>query len=536
MAVVADEEHGAFEPRQRLDQHLLGGDVEMVGGLVQHEEVRRIVEHQRHDEARLLAAGEHAAALLDIVAGEAEAAGERPKRALVRLGEGILQGFEDGSFALENLHRMLGEIAELDAGAERDDAGIRLGGAGDELQERRLAGAVDAHDAPALAPADLEVEAVIDDLLAIALGDALQVRDIVPRAWRRLELELHGLSALRRLDALDLVELLDPALHLRGMGGARLEALDESDLLGQHRLLALELRLLLLFAERPLLLVEFVVAGIGRQRPAVDLDDLADDAVHEGAVVRGHQQRALVALQELLQPDQALDVEMVRRLVEQHGVRRHQQDAGQRDAHLPAAGEGADIALHHRRTEAEAGQHLAGAAVERIAVEGLEAPLHPAVAGDDLLHLVGAVGIGHGGFEHRELGRDARDRAGAVHHRRDDAHPRHLADILAEIADGGAAIDRDLALVGGLLAGDEAEQRGLAGAVGADEADLLALLQGGGSLDEDDLLAVLLADAFEPDHGCGEPKMSGTALGPRRPVRHLEHPSRRRCTAPRDEG
>jgi PTH1 family peptidyl-tRNA hydrolase len=39
------------------------------------------------------------------------------------------------------------------------------------------------------------------------------------------------------------------------MRGARLEALDELDLLGQHRLLALELRLLLLVGERALLLL-----------------------------------------------------------------------------------------------------------------------------------------------------------------------------------------------------------------------------------------------------------------------------------------
>jgi hypothetical protein len=52
--------------------------------------------------------------------------------------------------------------------------------------------------------------------------------------------------------------------------------------------------------------------------------------------------------------------------------------------------------------------------------------------------------------------------------------PRHLAHILAEIADGGAAIDRHLPLVRLLLARDHAEQRGLACAIGTDKADLLA--------------------------------------------------------------
>jgi hypothetical protein len=54
-----------------------------------------------------------------------------------------------------------------------------------------------------------------------------------------------------------------------------------------------------------LLLIEGVVARIGGQRAAVDLDDLADDPVHELAVVRGHHERALVTLEEILKPDQA---------------------------------------------------------------------------------------------------------------------------------------------------------------------------------------------------------------------------------------
>ena len=48
--------------------------------------------------------------------------------------------------------------------------------------------------------------------------------------------------------------------------------------------------------------------------------------------------------------------------------------------------------------------------------------------------------------------RDRGDGPGAVHRLGDGAAARHLADVLAEVADGHAAIDRDLALVGLLLA------------------------------------------------------------------------------------
>ena len=371
---------------------------------------------------------------------------------------------------------------------------------GDELEQRRLAGAVDAHDAPALAAPDMEVEALVDRALAIAFVDLPQHHHVLAGAGRRAELEVDLLLAARRLDLVDLVELLDPALHLRGVAGARLEALDEGDLLGQHRLLAVELRLHLLFAERALLLVELVVAAVAGERAAIDLDDLGDDAVHELAVVRGHQQAALVALEEVLEPDEAFEIEVVARLVEQQRVGAHEENLGERDAHLPAAGQCADIAVHHRLAEAEAVEDFAGAGIEAVAVELLELALHLAVAGDDLVHLVGAVGVGHGGFELGELAHQRTGGTGAFHDFGDGAAALHVADVLAEVADGDAAIDGDLALVGLLLAGDQAEQRGLAGAVGTDEADLLAALQSRRRLDEDDLLAVLFADAFETDH------------------------------------
>ncbi len=285
------------------------------------------------------------------------------------------------------------------------------------------------------------------------------------------------------------------------MRGARLEARDEVDLLGQHRLLPLELRLLVLLGQRPLLLVEGIVAGKFGQAAAVDLDHLVDDAVHEFAVVRGHHQRAVIAGKELLQPDQAFEVEMVARLVQQHHVGAHQQDAAQCHAHLPAAGEFADIGVHHLLAEAQAVQHLAGAAVQRVAAQRLEPRLCLAVVFDDGVQPVGLVRVGHRGFQRRQLGRHRADRAGALHHRGDRAVARHLANVLAEQADADAALDQDLTLVGLLLPGDQAEQRGLAGTVGTNEAGLLALLQGGRGLDEDQTLAVLLADCVQADHG-----------------------------------
>ena len=285
------------------------------------------------------------------------------------------------------------------------------------------------------------------------------------------------------------------------MAGARLEALDELHLLGQHGLLAVELRLALLLSHRALDLVEIEVARIGGERAAVDLDDLAHDAVHELAVVAGHQQRALVAREEILQPDQAFEIEMVGGLVEQHAVGPHQQDAGERHAHLPAAGQLAHVAVHALLAEAQPRQHLPCPRLQRIAVELLEAPLDLAIALDQGVHLVGLLRIGHIGLEPGDLDGQLAHRPDAVHHGGDRALARHLADILAEIADGHAGLDRHLAVVGLLLTRDHAEKRGFAGAVGPDQPRLLALLEAHRGVDEQDLMAVLLADVVESNHG-----------------------------------
>ena len=193
---------------------------------------------------------------------------------------------------------------------------------------------------------------------------------------------------------------------------------------------------------------------------------------------------------------------MVGRLVEQQGVGAHQQDARQRHAHLPAARERADVAVLHRLREAEAGQDLARARLERVAAELVEAGLHVAEALDQPVELVGARRVGQRVLERAQLGGHLGHRAGAGHGLGDHAAPRHLADVLAEVADGHAAVDRHLAVVGRLLPHDQAENRGLAGAVGADQPHLLAAVDGGGRVDEEDVRAVLLADGIEADHAC----------------------------------
>ncbi len=160
----------------------------------------------------------------------------------------------------------------------------------------------------------------------------------------------------------------------------------------------------------------------------------------------------------------------------------------------------ADVAVHSFLAEAQPCEHLARPGIQRIAVQFLEARLHLAIALDDGVHVAGPVRIDHRGLELGHFGGQRTHRPDAIHDSRDRALARHFADILAEIADRHAGIDRHLAIVGPVLAGDHPENRRLARAIGPDKPHLLPLLDAHRRVDEQDLMAVLLADVIEANH------------------------------------
>ena len=133
---MRDEKHRPVKIRQSCDQHLLGRHVEVIGRLVEHQKVWWIEQHPGHDQARLLAAGQNAAGLFNIIAGKTEASRKGAQRALARLGKGAIEGLKNGLFALQHIHGVLSEIAHPDIGADADRALIGRNGPRHELQKR----------------------------------------------------------------------------------------------------------------------------------------------------------------------------------------------------------------------------------------------------------------------------------------------------------------------------------------------------------------------------------------------------------------
>jgi hypothetical protein len=100
-----------------------------------------------------------------------------------------------------------------------------------------------------------------------------------------------------------------------------------------------------------LLEVGGVVALVRVGATAVDLEDPLRHVVEEVAVVRDGQHRARVVREVLLQPQDALGVEVVRRLVQEQQVGLAQQQLAERDPTAFATGQRGDRRIRRRATQ-----------------------------------------------------------------------------------------------------------------------------------------------------------------------------------------
>ena len=122
--------------------------------------------------------------------------------------------------------------------------------------------------------------------------------------------------------------------------------------------------------------------------------------------------------------------------------------------------------------------------------------------------LVGSRRIRHRRVQRLELVMQIADAPAAGNRLVEDAAAGHLLHVLAEVADRQPSRDGDVAFVGLLFADDHPEQRRLARAVRADEADFLARIELERGVDEENLPAVLLADVGERNHRIQSTKLA----------------------------
>ena len=108
-------------------------------------------------------------------------------------------------------------------------------------------------------------------------------------------------------------------------------------------------------------------------RVGLDRRDAVDRAIEELAVVRDDHERAAIRAEEPLEPFEPVEVEVVRRLVEEQQIEAGEQDRGQRDPGRLTPGQADELAL-----EVDAESEV-GAGRPRPRVEALGAERHEAV-------------------------------------------------------------------------------------------------------------------------------------------------------------
>ena len=322
---MADEKHRAPVLLQQLLEQLQRVDVQVVGGFVQHQHIGGQGEQPGQQQAVALATGQGAHRAVGAFGSEQEVAqvahdmlaGAVDLDPLAAWADGVGQG---GVQVQSGAH--LVEVGHLQLRAPPNAA---LGGFGlpqDEPQEAGLARPVGADQADLVAAQDGGRKAPDQPGLvgAVAQADVLKFGHDLAAGRTRVELQPdlpELLTALRTL----LPQGLQPRHAGHAAGTARLHAFSDPHLFlrqqfvgaGVGQGLGIQFPLACLFKGR-------VRTGVAAQHAAVELHDAAGHGVDEGTVVGDEDQRATPVLQQVLQPLDGVQVEVVGGLVEQEHI------------------------------------------------------------------------------------------------------------------------------------------------------------------------------------------------------------------------
>ncbi len=333
-AVVRDHHHGPVVGLQGRLERLAALGVQVVGGLVEHEQVAAARQQADQAQPAPLTARELLDLAVDHVAREEEPAEQRPRlpRGHVAARE---HGLQDGP-VLRQVLAVLGEVGERDLVTQAHPAARRRPAPDQGLDEGGLAGPVGPHHGDALAALHGEAGAGHQRPAGHRHVQAVDL-DHQPRAaLGTREAEGQGGLAARRLDPRQLVEPLLARGRLTRLGAgppAGHEPLQAGDL-GR---LALGRDALAIDGQRALA-PEGRVAHRPELRAApVQLEDPGRHGLQEPAVVRDQQHRRAELGQRVLEPLDRHQIEVVGGLVEQEHVRPRDQRPRQRGARqLPA--------------------------------------------------------------------------------------------------------------------------------------------------------------------------------------------------------
>ncbi len=503
MAIVRDDHQRPVVVLQRFGERLAHLDVEVVGRLVEQQEVRPLPHDQREREARLFAAREAAHRVRHHVAAEIEAAEEVAQLLLAGGGVRLRQMPERRLRRAQLLDLVLREVTDRQrlCGVARAAARSEL--PRDRLQQRRLARAVGPEEPDPVAIENSPVEIGENGrALAVAERDVLEAHQLLRGDRHRGERELERAVDVRRRDPLHPFQRLDPALRLLGLRRLGAETVDEGLQVRDLPLLLRVTRLLQRELLRALALELRVIARVRPELQPVDMHDRRDDRVEEIAVVRDQQQRPGVAGEPVLEPQHGVQVEVIGRLVEEQQVRAAHQRLREIEAHPPAPGKTRDRIAVARRREAQAGEQRCRARARGVAADLLEAVVQQRE------RFAVSFGVAVGGALHRrEIALDRAQLAVAVEHELDRGRRRRRG-FLRDVGDRPRGRQLDVPGILVQFAEDQREQARLAAAVRADQADPVSGVDRQARAVEQALGAACQNEVADADHvGVGSMRM-----------------------------
>ena len=223
-----------------------------------------------------------------------------------------------------------------------------------------------------------------------------------------------------------------------------------------------------LLAELPVLRV---IAGIGGDRPFVQLPDFRDDLVQEIAIVADDDHPHRLPGEVILQPFGGLDVEVIRGLVQEHQIGALEEELGQHQAGLLPPREGLRGAIEFAFLEAEPSEDLLHAMVDRVGVLMLDLLDQFVVAASRPFALGVVLGLGEFLGRLLDLALELDERG--------QARLRHVSQrliggevgLLTQQADSDARPDIQAAVIGLVERSEQLHQGRLAGPVRPDQAD-----------------------------------------------------------------
>ncbi|OPZ04886.1 MAG: hypothetical protein BWZ08_02600 [candidate division BRC1 bacterium ADurb.BinA292] len=451
---MRDDEQAAGEAIEEILERVERGEVQIVGRLVEDQEVGVAQKSADQIEAAALAARELGDRGMLHLRGDAEAfehhgRGQDGAAGLAQHVAALAQDVIERFFGGVEVGGFLVVIAEVDRRADDDLAGLGGGAAGEDIQQGRLAGAVGADQAEAFAAGEGVGEIPDEDVIVITGLDFAQFDDLLAEsAAADGEGQLVGGGIGRALaEGFDAV---DAGLLLGGAGAGA--AAQPGQLLAQDRAPVVFQASLGFLAARAVGEVIGEMPFVDEDAPVGDFPDAIGHAIEEIAVVGDEEDRAGEGVEFLLEPLDGIGVEMVGGLVE--------------DQEFGLAEEG--------------GGHAAAQAID-LALDGGVAGVFGQAAAGELIVVdqLAERGIGEDAVQNRA--------------------PRREAGILRHQADAQVLAPGDLAGVGGLEPGENAQQGGLARAVGADDADAVALVDAEGEIGEQGFGAVAFGQIVDRD-------------------------------------